>query len=196
MSFFKVPEWMVEFPEEKALALSKNSHLPDGSLSRLAQSYREICSDWSNYSYQEGEDISDVTAANGIEAHYRVFLEIYLQCRQMGHGEEFSFTYASESYYACKFNECEIQAEAKTEAYRAVAALAASEALIGCKALGRSPAFTRKYVESIANREREEDAVKWAERYEQGVRECVGLKYSEAYIHQYADQRACDISPE
>jgi hypothetical protein len=85
MSFFKVSEWTVEFPEEKAAALAKEHHLPDKLLSRFAEVYRTICSDWGDFEYDEGDDIagrfsellgeSDATEFSWMKAAFRIEAE-------------------------------------------------------------------------------------------------------------------------
>jgi hypothetical protein len=144
--------------------------------------YRTICSDWSGFEYEDGDDISNVTGTNRIKDDCLAFFGKYELCRQKGHGEEFCFCYAKLSY-----DDLESEEYVLREAYKAVGQQAAEEARIHCRAQGRSPAFARKYVESVVNGEREEDAIRWAEEYELGVAECAGSDYSEEYIHQYAE---------
>jgi hypothetical protein len=180
MSFFKVADWVAEFSEEQAVTLAKGHCLSD--LPRFADLYRTICSDWSDFEYEDGDDISNVTGINRIKDDCLAFFGKHEMCRQKGHGEEFCFCYAKLSY-----DDLESEEYVMREAYKAVGQQAAEEARIHCQASERSPAFSRKYVESVVNGEREEDAISWAEEYERGVAECTGSDYSEEYIHQYAE---------
>lgn len=181
---------MAEFPEGEALALAKNSGLLEESLPRFAQLYREICSGWDGYEYDDDEDLVRFAEQNRIKTDFCIFLEKYTQYIQMGHGDEFSYEYAYNLYLG------EAEEDAKTMAYRASGSLSGNEAAIDCRAAGRSPAFTQKYIECISNREREDDAVRWAKEYEKGVLECAGRNFSEIYIREYADRRINDGDPE